>query len=223
MGLLSRAGRAARDALVASSRDGNEWAALVHRGRLGRLVTDGERSAVSPPPRVAGVRDAEFHHTHPSTMPVRPLSMEDMRALILLAEKEPGWISKVYAHETAGGTSMAARSRRTRHGRARRALDEGAYAAGRHVQNDAEIGALRDYALGLAAKRQGLVGYGYEPGAQAADALALNHGAIRRASDAAYRAMHAPIHGLPYPFTWGGIGLGGAGLAGAGAAYGLSR
>ena len=46
---------------------------------------------------------------------------------------------------------------------------------------------------------------------------------LMRAEQSAWRAMHQPIYGLPYPFSYSGLGLGAAALGAGGLAYGALR
>lgn len=140
-----------------------------------------------------------------------------------MERKAPGWAKAIFAHENAGGSSVARRASRTGHKRAGKALEAGRSAAGKIAPAEYGVGDLEAIATAQAAAKQRLIAYGYAPHEAAAIVMRENAPALRRATDAAYRAMHGPIHGLPYPITWGGIGATGAGVGAAGAAYGMSR
>lgn len=223
MGLLSRAGKAARDAVLKAGRDGNEWAVYTQGGKMTSYPWSGGNRMAVRLPYDAKLKDISIHHNHPTPKgTTHPLSLEDFNALLEMERTVPGWAKTIFAHEAGGGTSMAARAGRTRHRKAKDALEAGWKAADKHAPNKYGVGSIDTYATGLAAKRQRLFDYGYEPHAEADAILLANRERIRQATEAAYRAMHGPIHGLPYPITWGGIGAAGAGAAGT-AAYGMSR
>jgi hypothetical protein len=173
-------------------------------------------------PHDASVKNVDIHHNHPTDPNAAwPISVVDMEALLQMQRKAPGWAKAIYAHEGGGGTSVAKRAGRTGHKRAADALESGRKAASKIAPAEYGVGDLEAIATAQAAARQRLISYGYEPHEAAAIVMRQNAPALRQATDAAYRAMHGPIHGLPYPITWGGIGAGAVGLGGA--AYGMSR
>lgn len=207
---------------------------------IGEIGTSGSDVQILPediPGVPYGRGPIDFHHTHPLAPKfadmgyVQPLSVEDLIAVAHLKNQNPRMPMRgMFAHETAGkGGSYAAPGKRGKHKGYEDALGSGFQAATGHLDgslSDAGKPLADHYALlatGMAAKRRGLLSkYGYRPSrdAQAEVMAALD---MDKAESAAWRAMHQPIYGLPYPFSYGGLGLGAAALGAGGLAYGALR
>ena len=198
-----------------------ETATYADRSRMMEPV-NGDQFSVRVGPVPYGLQDGSVyaHHNHPMAgVPsdiVAPLSLEDLD--FLRANRD---VRGTFAHESGGGGSYAERGGRLGHRNARTALHRGVNAAGARMGDARGVESGEALlATGRAARRVGMLRrYGYRPSnadqAEALDAAAPNMSA---AEWDALRAMHGPIYGLPYPLTWGRIGLataGGTAVAGA--------
>lgn len=217
--LKRRTNTIARDALLREPRNiehGN------YAGANGVTATvSGNAHSVNMPAAPYRLRGGiDLNHTHPNAsygaagdMFPLPLSQPDILAL-----KNAG-LRGVLAHETSGGGSYAERTGRFsgyRAERATRAAQQAARKELRGVENPDERTLVEMIPVGRALRRSGaLRRYGYRPSTQGqADYLEDRADMLRAAEDAAMHAAWGPINGLPYPFTWGRIGLGAAGLGG---------
>ncbi len=153
-------------------------------------------------------------HSHPdmSSMGFRPdlpapLSQNDLYSLV----GNRSW-KDMAAFEQGGGVSAAVRGGRANHKNAQKAIEQGSLATedffghGKFANGVEENDGLRAIAVAQAARKQRILSkYGYMPNDAQFQDIDLANKDLKAAVRAAYRAMHEPIHGLPYPITKGGL------------------
>lgn len=222
-----RAGAEEARAAVLGGRhaDVDEYASFTN-GRLATRPVRGGPESVHPgrvPPSMRG--EVDLHHTHPIAnmepgIPA-PISLQDL--LWLIRQRR---VQGMFAHETGGGGSFARRGGKAGHRKAEEAINEGRTAALTRL-SDPEDGLGETFETRLfasaiplnnAARRHGILReFGYSPSTAEQDvAISALEPALREAERDAFRAMHRPIYGLPYPLTYGRLLLGAGGATGGG-------
>ena len=180
-----------------------------------RKIIRGDAISLDVPPAPYNARGrVDIHHTHPNALiggSPAPLSDGD---IAFLADNPR--VAAILAHETSGGGSVAMRGARTGKLRNDRVLAAGYNAAREALFGVDHAAYLAQIPMARAAKRHGALSrYGYRAAPEHVAMIDDNAEAFTRAENAAFRAMHEPIYGLPYPLTWSRIAGTGAALAAA--------